>query len=61
MDYQGSKAPLKSGDMQNRPLRLLDEVRNRLRLKHYSLRTEKCMCTGSAGIFWKTEKPIPAN
>jgi len=41
MDYQGSKAPLKSGDMQNRPLRLLDEVRNRLRLKHYSLRTEK--------------------
>lgn len=41
MDYQGSKAPLRSGDMQNRPLRLLDEVRNRLRLKHYSLRTEK--------------------
>ena len=41
MDYQGSKAPLKSGDMQNRPLRLLYEVRNRLRLKHYSLRTEK--------------------
>lgn len=41
MDYQGSKAPLKPGDMQNRPLRLLDEVRNRLRLKHYSLRTEK--------------------
>lgn len=41
MDYQGSKAPLKSGGMQNRPLRLLDEVRNRLRLKHYSLRTEK--------------------
>ncbi|WP_188450310.1 integron integrase [Arenimonas maotaiensis] len=27
--------------MQNRPVRLLDEVRNRLRLKHYSLRTEK--------------------
>jgi integron integrase len=41
MEYQGSKAPLKAGDMQNRPLRLLDEVRNRLRLKHYSLRTEK--------------------
>ena len=41
MDYQGSKAPLNSGEMQNRPVRLLDEVRNRLRLKHYSLRTEK--------------------
>src|SRR5574343_108361 len=41
MDYQGSKAPLNSDEMQNRPVRLLDEVRNRLRLKHYSLRTEK--------------------
>jgi len=41
MDYQGRKTPLKPTEMQVKPPRLLEEVRNRLRLKHYSLRTEK--------------------
>lgn len=40
MEYRGEKAPINDG-LEAKPRRgLLDEVRARLRLKHYSLRTE---------------------
>jgi hypothetical protein len=53
MSYHGGKAPISAKNAAlaangvgiHRP-RLLDEVRNRLRLKHYSLRTEK------AYLYW---------
>lgn len=46
MSYEGSDAPVtREGEVGARP-RLLADVRNRLRLKHYSLRTEQ------AYLYW---------
>lgn len=53
MSYRGEQTPISkqcndsnaANEVPNKP-RLLDEVRNRLRLKHYSLRTEK------AYLYW---------
>lgn len=41
MSYRGAKAPISGGTEPSRSPRLLQDVRNRLRLKHYSLRTEQ--------------------
>jgi integron integrase len=41
MNYHGQKTPITGAEQPARPPRLLEEVRNRMRLKHYSLRTEK--------------------
>lgn len=40
MEYRGKEAGVLGGEGADAPPRLLDEVRSRLRLKHYSLRTE---------------------
>lgn len=41
MEYRGNGTPVDGLGEASRPPRLMDEVRGRLRLKHYSLRTEK--------------------
>ncbi len=46
MTYDGEQAPLSAGGMQAGGPRLLEQVRGRLRLKHYSLRTEQ------AYLYW---------
>ena len=46
MSYDGEQPPVSGGVAPERQPRLLDQVRGRLRLKHYSLRTEQ------AYIYW---------
>ena len=46
MSYDGKQPPVSGGVAPERQPRLLDQVRGRLRLKHYSLRTEQ------AYIYW---------
>jgi site-specific recombinase XerD len=46
MLYPGNHAPLTNESSSNPPLGLLQAVRNRCRLKHYSLKTEK------AYVYW---------
>lgn len=46
MSYDGEQAPLSGGPAAVREPRLLDQVRARLRLRHYSLRTEQ------AYLYW---------
>ena len=46
MSYDGEQPPVSVGVAPERQPRLLDQVRGRLRLKHYSLRTEQ------AYIYW---------
>ncbi|WP_155952126.1 integron integrase [Pseudoxanthomonas suwonensis] len=46
MTYDGEQAPLSAGGMQAGGPRLLEQVQGRLRLKHYSLRTEQ------AYLYW---------
>lgn len=41
MSYRGKDAPIKGGDSVAQPPRLLDQVGARMRLRHYSLRTEQ--------------------
>lgn len=46
MSYDGPGTPISGGAEGGKPPRLLQEVRNRLRLKHYSFRTEQ------AYLYW---------
>ena len=46
MSYDGEQPPVSGGVAPERQPRLLDQVRGRFRLKHYSLRTEQ------AYIYW---------
>jgi integron integrase len=46
MTYDGQNTPISKEQNSAKPPRLLDEVRNRLRLKHYSIRTEQ------AYLYW---------
>lgn len=46
MSYEGGATPVAEGDQWPERPRLLEEVRTRLRLKHYSLRTEQ------AYLYW---------
>ncbi|WP_374321034.1 integron integrase [Pseudoxanthomonas kaohsiungensis] len=46
MSYDGEQTPISSGPGAGREPRLLEQVRGRMRLKHYSLRTEQ------AYLYW---------
>lgn len=46
MFYRGKDAPITGADPVAQPPRLLDQVRARMRLRHYSLRTEQ------AYLYW---------
>ena len=46
MKYDGKNTPITQEENSNKPPKLLQEVRNRLRLKHYSIRTEQ------AYLYW---------
>lgn len=46
MEYDGQNTSINVGQNSTKPPRLLEEVRNRLRLKHYSIRTEQ------AYVYW---------
>lgn len=59
MSYPPQSTVITGAGSEARAPRLLDEVRRRLRLKRYSLRTE-AIYTGCAGSSWRTESVIRA-